>query len=110
MTSWRDGYGRRVPDGAGARRLLPRLLLAAVRDPLPARHDERGGDGPDHAADLRREAFTFGRRVMQAGAAILIFYGSAVLVAPALLPTFMSGHTMIMPDGSIMVMPEGSSM
>ncbi len=56
------------------------------------------------------KTFPFGRRVMQAGAAILILYGLAVLVAPALLPTFMSGHTMIMPDGSIMVMPEGSSM
>ncbi len=56
------------------------------------------------------KTFPFGRRVMQAGAAILILYGAAVLVEPALLPTFMSGQTMIMPDGSIMVMPEGSSM
>ena len=56
------------------------------------------------------KTFPFGRRVMQAGAAILILYGVAVLVEPALLPTFMSGHTMIMPDGSIMFMPEGSSM
>ena len=56
------------------------------------------------------KTFPVGRRVMQAGAAILILYGLAVLVEPALLPTFISGNTMVMPDGSIMVMPEGSRM
>ncbi|HET7717902.1 MAG TPA: DUF2182 domain-containing protein, partial [Bauldia sp.] len=56
------------------------------------------------------KTFPFGRGVLKAGAALLILYGMAVLVSPALLPTFMPGQAMTMPDGSIMIMPAGKSM
>jgi predicted metal-binding membrane protein len=56
------------------------------------------------------KTFPFGRRVIWAGAAVLILYGLAVLVRPELLPTYMSGNLMLMPDGSLMVMPERSEM
>jgi predicted metal-binding membrane protein len=53
------------------------------------------------------KTFPFGRRVVQAGAAVLVLYGVAVLIRPELLPTYFAGETfdMIMPDGSIMKMP-----
>src|SRR5215218_10479886 len=53
LTSWRDGYG--ASHGPRARPLLPGMLLALLRDRLPARDDERGGSGRDSPHHLRRE-------------------------------------------------------
>src|SRR5205085_9569591 len=48
------GLRRHLAYGDRAWRLLPRLLLAAVRHPLPARHDERAGYRRDPPAALCR--------------------------------------------------------
>src|SRR5947209_13055532 len=47
---------RRVPHGFRAWYLLPRLLLAPVRDPLPARHHEYRRHGAGNSPDLCRES------------------------------------------------------
>jgi predicted metal-binding membrane protein len=44
-------HARGGSHGDGSWRLVPRLLLAAVRHPVPARHDECWRDGACHVAD-----------------------------------------------------------
>ena len=62
MTSWRDGRGGRAAHGIAPWRLLPWLLLAAVRYPVSARHHEHRRHGGYHARDLRREDTALGSR------------------------------------------------
>ena len=52
----------RAAHGIAPRRLLPRLLLAPVRHPVPARHHEYRRYGGYHARHIRRENIALGSR------------------------------------------------
>jgi predicted metal-binding membrane protein len=106
MTSWRDGATGALRMGLlhGVYCLGCCWLLFVILFPLGIMNI--AAMAVITLVIFAEKTLPWGRAVARAAAVALIVYGSAVLVAPQLLPTFSTSHDMDMPANMQMPMPK----
>lgn len=106
MTSWRDGAAGALRMGLlhGAYCLGCCWLLFVILFPLGIMNI--AAMAVITLVIFAEKTLPWGRTAVRAAAAALIIYGSTVLAAPQLLPTFSAGHNMDTPADMQMEMPK----